>query len=225
MNETVASGTKVIKRYANRKLYDTVQSCYVTLDDIADMIKEGQEIRILDNKSKEDLTAVTFAQIIFEEEKKVAKMPLMLLREIIQNSGDAIGEFLQKKLHDPVSQIRGDVEKHVSVLVRKDKNPSDSEAISSDETNTEPVSDTPPQTEEAASAQDENEAKSVRAFVFSTTEAFDSLQRRIDERVNKYLSAMSHLGQVGRDMDILRARVERLEKRLQTVEGRPKNSN
>ena len=223
MNETVASGTKVIKRYANRKLYDTVQSCYVTLDDIADMIKEGQEIRILDNKSKEDLTAVTFAQIIFEEEKKVAKMPLMLLREIIQNSGDAIGEFLQKKLHDPVNQIRGDVEKHVSVLVRKDKEPAETQpelAIEPDA----PPADAPAKPD-AAVGQDENEAKSVRAFVFSTTEAFDSLQRRIDERVNKYLSAMSHLGQVGRDMDILRARVERLEKRLQTAEGRPKTGN
>ena len=52
----------------------------------------------------------------FEEEKKVAKMPLMLLREIIQNSGDAIGDFLQKKLHDPVNQIKGDVEKKVSSL-------------------------------------------------------------------------------------------------------------
>ncbi|MBL91995.1 MAG: transcriptional regulator [Myxococcales bacterium] len=223
MNESVASGTKVIKRYANRKLYDTVQSCYVTLDDIADMIKEGQEIRILDNKSKEDLTAVTFAQIIFEEEKKVAKMPLMLLREIIQNSGDAIGEFLQKKLHDPVNQIRGDVEKHVSVLVRKDKEPTETQPESAAEPETAPP--VAPAEAEATEGQDENEAKSVRAFVFSTTEAFDSLQRRIDERVNKYLSAMSHLGQVGRDMDILRARVERLEKRLQTVEGRPKSGN
>ena len=82
--------------------------------------------------------------------------------------------------------------------------------------------------EDASVAQkqaEENEAKSVRAFVFSTTEAFDSLQRRIDERVNKTLSAMSHLGQVGRDMDILRARVERLEKRLTAAEGRPKSGN
>ena len=46
MTDTSNNGTKIIKRYANRKLYDTVQSCYVTLDDIADMIKEGQEIWI-----------------------------------------------------------------------------------------------------------------------------------------------------------------------------------
>ena len=214
-------GTKIIKRYANRKLYDTVQSCYVTLEDIAEMIKTGEEIRILDNKSKEDLTAVTFAQIIFEEEKKVAKMPLMLLREIIQNSGDAIGEFLQKKLHDPVNQIKGDVEKRVSNLVRNEKDVDDDVAQ-------DPV--TPPIDENTqdvlgGQAQEEKDAKSVRAFVFSTTEAFDGLQRRIDEKVNKTLSAMSHLGQVGRDMDILRARVERLEKRLASAENRSKSGN
>jgi polyhydroxyalkanoate synthesis repressor PhaR len=212
-------GTKIIKRYANRKLYDTVQSCYVTLEDIAEMIKTGEEIRILDNKSKEDLTAVTFAQIIFEEEKKVAKMPLMLLREIIQNSGDAIGEFLQKKLHDPVNQIKGDVEKRVSNLVRNEKDIDDDDA---QEPAIPPI-DESTQDDLGGQAQEEKDAKSVRAFVFSTTEAFDSLQRRIDEKVNKTLSAMSHLGQVGRDMDILRARVERLEKRLASAENRSKS--
>src|SRR5262249_11748109 len=61
---------KVIKRYTNRKLYDTVESRYVTLDEIAQMIKGGAEVKIIDNRSKEDLTSVTLAQIIFEEEKK-----------------------------------------------------------------------------------------------------------------------------------------------------------
>jgi hypothetical protein len=67
---------KVIKRYTNRKLYDTVESRYVTLDEIAEMIKGGQEVKVVDNRSKEDLTSVTLAQIIFEEEKKTSKMSL-----------------------------------------------------------------------------------------------------------------------------------------------------
>ncbi len=56
---------KVIKRYTNRKLYDTVESRYVTLDEIAQMIKGGAEVKIVYNRSKEDLTSVTLAQIIF----------------------------------------------------------------------------------------------------------------------------------------------------------------
>ena len=59
--------TRIIKRYANRKLYDTQESRYVTLDQISHMIRAGEDVQVLDNNSKEDLTSVTLAQIIFEE--------------------------------------------------------------------------------------------------------------------------------------------------------------
>src|SRR5256886_11977910 len=88
---------KVIKRYTNRKLYDTVESRYVTLDEIALMIKGGAEVKIVDNRSKEDLTSVTLAQIIFEEEKKRSQMPLGVLREIIRHGGEAVTGFYQEK--------------------------------------------------------------------------------------------------------------------------------
>src|SRR5437660_11828437 len=88
---------KVIKRYTNRKLYDTVESRYVTLDEIAHMIKGGAEVKIIDNRSKEDLTSVTLAQIIFEEEKKRSQMPLGVLREIIRHGGEAVAGFYQEK--------------------------------------------------------------------------------------------------------------------------------
>src|SRR5919112_6331120 len=89
---------KVIKRYTNRKLYDTVESRYVTLDEIASMVKEGVEVKIVDNRSKEDLTSVTLAQIIFEEEKKQNQMPLALLREIIRRPGHSVSAFIQKEV-------------------------------------------------------------------------------------------------------------------------------
>src|SRR5881398_1524968 len=89
---------KVIKRYTNRKLYDTVESRYVTLDEIAEMIKQGTEVQIVDNRSKDDLTSVTLAQIIFEEEKKKSQMPLGVLREIIRHGGEAVTGFYQEKV-------------------------------------------------------------------------------------------------------------------------------
>ena len=61
---------KVIKRYQNRKLYDTQQSCYVTLEDIAKMIRANEEVVVVDNKTKKDITSSTLTQIIFEAEKK-----------------------------------------------------------------------------------------------------------------------------------------------------------
>src|SRR6185312_8201397 len=85
--------TRIVKRYANRKLYDTQRSRYVTLDQIADMIRSGEDVRIVDNNSKEDLTSITLAQIIFEEEKKQKSfLPLSAMRNIIQSGGEAIQE-------------------------------------------------------------------------------------------------------------------------------------
>ena len=96
---------KVIKRYTNRKLYDTVESRYVTLDEIAQMIKGGAEVKIIDNRTKEDLTSVTLAQIIFEEEKKRSQMPLGVLREIIRHGGDAVAGFYAEKAGTLVGKV------------------------------------------------------------------------------------------------------------------------
>lgn len=88
---------KIIKRYQNRKLYDTQQSCYVTLDDIAKMIRSSEDVMVIDNKSKNDITAATLTQIIFEAEKKASQYaPLFTLREIIQNGNGSISNYLAK---------------------------------------------------------------------------------------------------------------------------------
>jgi polyhydroxyalkanoate synthesis repressor PhaR len=92
-----SSKIKIIKRYQNRKLYDTQQSCYVTLDDIAKMIRTNEEVMVIDNKSKNDITAATLTQIIFESEKKASQYaPLFTLREIIQNANGSISSYLAK---------------------------------------------------------------------------------------------------------------------------------
>lgn len=92
-----SSKVKIIKRYQNRKLYDTQQSCYVTLDDIAKMIRANEEVMVIDNKSKNDITAATLTQIIFESEKKASQYaPLFTLREIIQNGNGSISGYLAK---------------------------------------------------------------------------------------------------------------------------------
>jgi len=89
--------TKIIKRYQNRKLYDTQQSCYVTLDDIAKMIRASEDVMVIDNKTKNDITAATLTQIIFESEKKASQYaPLFTLREIIQNGNGSISSYLAK---------------------------------------------------------------------------------------------------------------------------------
>tara|TARA_B100000686_G_scaffold55299_1_gene59590 strand:- start:11 stop:607 length:597 start_codon:yes stop_codon:yes gene_type:complete len=104
--------TKIIKRYANRKLYDTEQSTYVTLDEIEQMVKDGEEIRIIENSTKEDITHITLAHIIFEQEKSnKGKLPISALRGIIQ-SGE---EFIQK-IQSPVNQFRDEFKKRAEVV-------------------------------------------------------------------------------------------------------------
>ncbi len=75
---------RIIKRYSNRKLYDTKDSRYVTLLQIAEMVRNGAEVQIIDNNTKNDLTEVTLAQIIYEEQKAHSRsVPLQTLKEII----------------------------------------------------------------------------------------------------------------------------------------------
>src|SRR5437016_1523296 len=108
---------KVIKRYTNRKLYDTVESRYVTLDEIAQMVKQGVEVKIVDNRSKEDLTSVTLAQIVFEEEKKTTRMPLSVLREIIRRPGEQLSEFIKSEVTPRVASIREEAESRLDKLL------------------------------------------------------------------------------------------------------------
>ncbi len=111
------SHPKIIKRYQNRKLYDTSDSCYVTLEDISDMIKQGEEVEILDNTTKEDLTAVTLAQIIFEEQKKKTHvLPLKTFREIIQGGGEALKEIVTRGARE-ISSVREFVDDKVMPAV------------------------------------------------------------------------------------------------------------
>jgi polyhydroxyalkanoate synthesis repressor PhaR len=114
---------KIIKRYQNRKLYDTSQSRYVTLNDIADMIKSGEDVKIIDNQSKEDLTSLTLTQIIFEQEKKKKSLlPLTALRDIIQSGPSQVMDFVTSKADEVVhsiSQAREEAEDYLEKMIKK----------------------------------------------------------------------------------------------------------
>lgn len=81
----------VIKRYPNRKLYDTNQSCYVTLEEISGLVRQGNDVMVVDNKTKEDITTLTLLQIVFENERKKIlngdfnAMTLSGLNQVIRN--------------------------------------------------------------------------------------------------------------------------------------------
>lgn len=103
--EVQSSNPRVIKRYANRKLYDTRESRYVTLPQIAELVRLGEDVQIIDNRTKENLTTVTLAQIIYESEKSAGESSrhgVKTLREMIQAGGERIMAHLRD---GPVSRL------------------------------------------------------------------------------------------------------------------------
>jgi len=96
---------RLIKRYGNRKLYDTSESRYITLDEIARLVRSENDVKVIDNENGDDLTAITFAQIILEEEKRRSSLiSLGLLRELVQHGEETL------------AQLRTQVEKGVEAI-------------------------------------------------------------------------------------------------------------
>ena len=92
--------TAELKKYANRRLYDKEKSAYVTLNQVAEYIRDGREVVILDAKTGEDVTAFTLTQIILEEARnKNALLPVPLLHLIIRYGDNLLSEFFEKYLH------------------------------------------------------------------------------------------------------------------------------
>jgi len=95
----------VIKRYSNRKLYDTQESRYVTLEEIEEMIRGGREISVVDAASGEDLTSVTLTQIILENERtRRASLPSAFLHQLIKH-GESWQDFVQKSMRSSFEGI------------------------------------------------------------------------------------------------------------------------
>ena len=99
-----------IKKYANRRLYNTGTSAYVTLEDLATMVKDGENFVVFDAKSGEDITRSVLAQIIFEQENKEGQslLPIAFLRQLIRFYGDSmqmlVPRFLEQSMQSLTSQ-------------------------------------------------------------------------------------------------------------------------
>jgi polyhydroxyalkanoate synthesis repressor PhaR len=187
--------SRVVKRYANRKLYDTQRSRYVTLDQIADMIRSGEDVKIVDNNSKEDLTAITLAQIIFEEEKKSSFLPLSALRNIIQSGGNSI------------QQLATQAGEKVRAVFRRDK---DGNAVG------DPIEEgeLADETGEAGAAAG-GSTNPIREFLERSQQTFDEWQKRVDERIRTTVEGLSPLAGLEKELRGLVQRVAELEKKLE----------
>jgi len=104
--------TVVIKKYANRRLYNTATSSYVTLDDLAEMVKQGVEFAVYDAKTGDEITRSVLTQIIFDEESKGQNLlPIRFLRQLIRFYGDSMQAFVPSYLEFSIDSLSREQEK------------------------------------------------------------------------------------------------------------------
>lgn len=125
---------RMIKKYQNRKLYDTKNSCYITLEDIAKMVKMGEEVRVIDNKTKNDVTSIILTQILVDQEKATKSiLPLTMLRDIIQKGEGSLFDFIQRYVLLGVNSTQekmAEAERYINRLVdRGDLSKSEAKAL------------------------------------------------------------------------------------------------
>jgi polyhydroxyalkanoate synthesis repressor PhaR len=200
---------RVIKRYSNRKLYDTQSSRYVTLEQIADLVRGGEDVRIVDNNSKEDLTSITLAQIIFEEEKKQKSfLPLGAMRNIIQSGGERIEELVaqaQKRVSGVFSRKHDDEGREIPIGPSKEGGPAagkESRVAGASETDSD------------ADREGQSALREFREWLESSQRTIDEWQKRVDERIHRVVEGISPFASLQKEVHALAARISELEAKL-----------
>ncbi|HUQ03014.1 MAG TPA: polyhydroxyalkanoate synthesis regulator DNA-binding domain-containing protein [Kofleriaceae bacterium] len=196
---------RIIKRYANRKLYDTQHSRYVTLDQISEMIRAGDDVKIVDNKTKEDLTSVTLAQIIFEEEKKQRSfLPLTAMRNIIQNGGEWFAEA-QRRVSRVLPFKRDETGDGATGEGEEEPMPPDHDLGLPDDDST-----------YAGAKKGEGLAlmREFREWVTEQQHALEDWQKRVDGRVRGVVENITPFGTLHKDVKTLSDRIAELEAKL-----------
>ncbi len=188
-----SSPRRIIKRYSNRKLYDTKGSSYVTLLQIAEMIRDGEDVQIIDNATKEDKTDVTLALIISEELRtKPRGIPLSTLKALIRNKGERI-----------LTQLR---EGPIGKLMPPPKEGEEAVGTPSSQIPpTQSVSSIPPGREDDEMSQSK-EGKGFRATL-------EQWQSTIDERIRAVLPNFAAFRELELEVKRLSERLDSLERR------------
>jgi polyhydroxyalkanoate synthesis repressor PhaR len=194
---------RVIKRYSNRKLYDTKDSRYVTLLQIAEMVRAGEDVQIIDNNSKEDLTEVTLAQIIYEEQKAHSRnVPLQTLKELIHSRTEKV---LSELREGPIGRLipgakDGGEEKEKDGDTAKDAKDAKESKDSKDK-------DAPKD-----AVKDGKDPKA--GLVVTAKETLEDWQHKIDERIKAILPSLNPWQQLQNEVKRLTQRLDELEKKL-----------
>jgi polyhydroxyalkanoate synthesis repressor PhaR len=214
---------RIIKRYSNRKLYDTRDSRYVTLAQIAELVRAGEDVQVIDNASKEDKTEATLALIISEEIKSTPKaVPLSTLRELVHSRSE---KLLSQLREGPIGRFI-----HIPNGTNEDGTPVEvpaGEAGAGATTAPAPVAvPAPPAPPPTGSQVNPAPSKTrLQELMESSKQTIDQWQGAIDERIRAMLppffgdvqAEVKKLNQRVDEFKSLGARVDELEKRVKTL--------
>src|SRR4030043_954012 len=110
----------IIKRYRNRKLYNTQEKCYITLEEIEDLIKRNEEVKVIDNVTENDISSSTLSQIIFGLEKNQSGvLPISLLISLVQSGGKRMDE-IRRNIFNSLNLAHHfdvEIERRVNILI------------------------------------------------------------------------------------------------------------
>jgi polyhydroxyalkanoate synthesis repressor PhaR len=180
-----------IKKYANRKMYDTTDKRYVSMEQLAELIKSGEEVSIVDNRTGEDLTSAIVSQLIGRQKKdKTKAVSSQILMQLLRKGGGTLSDYAKKYAslwQSAFTMAEDEVDKLVNLLI-KDKELSKSEG------------------------------SKLKKEIFGYTEALKSwISQRIDKRVNELFGAMNL---VTKDqVNDLQAKIEALTRKVERLEA------
>jgi polyhydroxyalkanoate synthesis repressor PhaR len=111
----------LIKRYVNRKLYDTETKRYVTLEDLANFVRQGEDVRVVDHATGEDLTSQTLLQVVFEEQKKIGGLlPQVFLTRLIRAGGSTMNALRSRLVAlDPFQTVDEEIRRRIQSLAEQ----------------------------------------------------------------------------------------------------------
>ncbi len=202
---------RVIKRYANRKMYDTARSCYVTLEEVAEMVRAGVEVAVIDNKTKADLTEFTLTQALLDaERRRRGSVPLPGLRDLLAQGGD----FLHKRVAEPVSRVREEAQRSVATWQKEAQRMLHRKGGESDNLAAAAPAEPPSSAEPNA----------PKRWALHAPRTLDEWQTLLDDSVRHALAGLTAREEqaVARkaEVDELRSQIAALQARVQALESR-----
>ena len=191
-NDEANSNLRTIKKYQNRKLYDTKDSCYITLDEIAKLIKKGEDVTVIDNKTKNDVTSIILTQILVDQEKhQKSILPLTMLKNIIRDGRGSLFDFIQRYVImglNSSKEVQDEATRYLDRLVSRGE-------------------------------LTKTEGKSVlKELEDKNSQSYEELKKEIDEVVTKTLKDIAYLPSLESNINEIYSKLEGIESKITNFE-------